>query len=278
MRPTVRSVLASPGLRGGAPEVLSGAGRLDSPVRWVHVGEVRDVAGLLQGGELILSTGLAMAGPAGDAVAYLEDLVTAGAAGLVVELGARFPEVPRAVVERARRTGFPLVVLHSRVRFVEVTEEVHRSIVAEQLEQVEFARAVHEEFTRLSLEGADPSTIVASTAARCGSSVVLEDLARHVVAFTAVGRPPGSLLAGWERRSRATPVREETGITGAEGWCHRPGRGPGRAVGPAGGARPADQPGPARDGARAGRAGPRARTDGRARPAWAWSCRRRAGC
>jgi purine catabolism regulator len=110
------------------------------------------------------------------------------------------------------------VVLHQRVRFVEVTEEVHRGIVAEQLEQVELAREVHETFTRLSLEGADAATIVATTASLGGSSVVLEDLGRHVVAFTALGRPAASLLTDWERRSRAVPSADATGVTGPEGW------------------------------------------------------------
>src|SRR4051812_48837276 len=222
VRPTVRSVLASPALLRGRPEVISGAERLDSRVRWVHVGEVREVAGLLQGGELILSTGLAMTGPVELAVTYLRDLVDAGAAGLVVELGPSFPGVPDAVVAEARSAGFPLVGLHRRVRFVEVTEEVHRGIVAEQLEQVEFAREVHERFTRLSLESADASAIVRTTAGLCGSSVVLEDLTRHVVAFEARGRPDASLLADWERRSRSAPLLDTTGVTGSEGWVTAP--------------------------------------------------------
>ena len=218
MRPTLRSVLTSPALRAGDPEVLSGAERLDARVRWVHVGEVREIAGLLQGGELVLSTGLAMRGPVEDSIAYLDDLVAAGATGLVVELGEQFPAVPAEVVAAARTSGFPLVALHRRVRFVEVTEEVHRGIVAEQLEQVEHARQVHETFTRLSLESADSSTIVSTTAGLCGSSVVLEDLSRHVVAFEARGRPAASLLSDWERRSRSAPVLETTGVTGPEGW------------------------------------------------------------
>lgn len=211
-------MLDSPALRSGAPEVLSGADRLDRRVRWVHVGEVRELAGLLQGGELVLSTGIAMRGPADDSVAYLQDLVSARAAGLVVELGEQLPEVPVEVVDAARAAEFPLVVLHRKVRFVEITEQVHRGIVAEQLEQVEHARQVHETFTRLSLESADSTQIVATTAALCGSSVVLEDLSRHVVAFEARGRPSVSLLADWERRSRSAPVLETTGITGPEGW------------------------------------------------------------
>ena len=218
VQPTLRTVLASDSLRHGAPDVLTGAERLDTPVRWVHVGEVREIAGLLRGGELILSTGLAMQGRPEEAAAYVDELARAGAAGLVVELGERFPRVPDEAVSAAARRSLPLVVLHQRVRFVEVTEEVHRGIVAEQLEQVELAREVHETFTRLSLEGADAATIVATTASLCGSSVVLEDLGRHVVAFTALGRPAASLLTDWERRSRAVPAADATGVTGPEGW------------------------------------------------------------
>lgn len=222
VRATLRSILASPTVRRGAPEVLSGPDRLERPVRWVHVAEVRDLAGLLRGGELVLSTGLAMSGPPGDAVAYLEELVAAGAAGLFVELGERFPSVPEAVVGAARRRGFPLVALHRRVAFVEVTEEVHRGIVADQLEQVEFAREVHERFTALSLEGADAAAIVSATAALCDSSVLLEDLGRRVVAFEARRRPAAGLLADWERRSRAAAVLETPGVTGPEGWVTAP--------------------------------------------------------
>ena len=218
MRPTVRSVLGSPALGSGAPEILSGADRLDTRVRWVHVSEVAEVGGLLRGGELILSTGLPLRGSPTEAVDYLRRLVDAGAAGLVVELGASLPAMPPEVVDAAREAGFPLVALHERVRFVEVTEEVHRGIVTEQLEHVEFAGTVHETFTRLSLERADAATIVSTTSELCGSSVVLEDLARHVVAHHARGRPEAGLLAGWERRSRAAAVLETTGVTGPEGW------------------------------------------------------------
>ncbi len=222
VRPTIRAVLASPPLRDGRPEVLAGQERLDLGVRWVHVSDIRDVADLLEGGELILSTGLAMSGEEADAVAYLTELVDAGAAGLVVELGPRFPRVPAAVVARARAGTFPLVALHARVRFVEVTEHVHRLIVAEQYEQVAFSGQVHETFTRLSLENADAATIVATTADLCGSSVLLEDLTRSVLAYAALGRPAAGLLAAWETRSRAAPVLESTGLTGPEGWLTTP--------------------------------------------------------
>ncbi len=219
---TLRDVLGSDPLQRGRPDVLTGSQALDNPVRWVHVSEVSDVSGLLSGGELILSTGLPLAGTARRAADYVRSLVAAGAAGLVVELGETLPAVPEAAVRASRSAGFPLVVLHATVRFVEVTEQVHRGIVAEQYAFTEFARSTHEAFTRLSLEAAGADRIVEVAAALCESSVVLEDLTRRVVAHTAVRRPRAGLLARWEERSRAATFLDGTGRTGPEGWMTTP--------------------------------------------------------
>jgi purine catabolism regulator len=220
--PTIRSILSTPEVRSGEPDVLSGTAQLDRAVRWVHVSEVEEVAGLLEGGELILSTGLAMSGAVGAAVAYVEALIDSGAAGLVLELGDRFPAVPPPVLDAARAAGFPLVVLRRQTRFVLVTEQVHRAIVADRFDFVRFAQDVHETFTTLSLDGASADDIVRAAAATAGSSIVLEDLNRRVVAFHAVGRPPEGLLADWERRSRLCPRLDATGLAGIEGWLTTP--------------------------------------------------------
>jgi purine catabolism regulator len=220
MLPTLRGILDSAALQAGQPEVLSGADRLSRPVRWVHVTEVRDVSGLLSGGELVLSTGLPLVESGGEE--YVTSLIAAGAAGLVLELGPTLPEVPTPALEVARAASFPLIALRRPVRYVDITEQVHRAIVAEQYDFVDFARSTHEVFTALSLEGADPARIVSATADLCGSSVVLEDLARHVLAHAARGRPTAGLLADWAERSRRTPARGEVGLSGAEGWITAP--------------------------------------------------------
>ncbi|MET1038767.1 MAG: PucR family transcriptional regulator ligand-binding domain-containing protein, partial [Aeromicrobium sp.] len=222
MLPTIRSILATPEVRSGEPEVLSGATQLDRPVRWVHVSEVEEVGGLLEGGELILSTGLAMGGSAGSAVAYVRALIDAGAAGLVVELGDRSAHVRPEVLTAARDASFPLIVLHRQTRFVLVTEQVHRAIVADRFDFVRFAQDVHETFTTLSLDGGGADDIVRAGAAMAGSSIVLEDLNRRVVAFHAVGRPADGLLRDWERRSRLCPRLDATGLAGVEGWLTTP--------------------------------------------------------
>ncbi len=55
---TVRRALELPALRAGLPEVVAGAGQLDRPLRWVHAGEVANIAALLTGGEMLLTTGM----------------------------------------------------------------------------------------------------------------------------------------------------------------------------------------------------------------------------
>lgn len=222
MAVSLQYVLDLPSVQAGNPAVLSGSTRLDRPLRWVHVTDVRDVGAVLAGDELVLTSGLAMA-PSGEAAAGIVDqLIDAGAAGLMIELGVDYPEVDEAALIRAQRADFPLIVLRLPVRFVDITEVVHRAIVAEQFELVRFASDVHESFTGLSLDRASVPRIVEAAARLLGSSVVLEDLRRRVIAFAAVNVTTEQLLLDWERRSRLSPVLPETGITGTEEWTTTP--------------------------------------------------------
>ena len=108
MIPTVRDVVALPVVQAGVPEVVS-AECLDRPVRWVHVSDMPDLAGLLQGGELVLTTGSALRDAPRD---YLDRMARAGVVGVVVELGTRITSLPDSAGRIARSLGLPLVLLH----------------------------------------------------------------------------------------------------------------------------------------------------------------------
>ncbi|MDZ4233715.1 MAG: PucR family transcriptional regulator ligand-binding domain-containing protein, partial [Dietzia sp.] len=143
---TVGEVVALPVVQAGQPEVLS-ARRWDEPLRWVHGSDLPDLTALLQGGELVLTTGAALAEAPRK---YLQRLASAGAIGVIVELGTRVTELPGTAASTAEDLDLALVVLHRPIRFVDVTEAVHRRIVAEQYDEVAFDRRVHETFTELS--------------------------------------------------------------------------------------------------------------------------------
>lgn len=211
-----------PALEVGRPEILVAGAGLDHPVRWVHVAEVTDVRGLLEGHEVVLTTGLPFDADDADPTEFVRQLVAADARGVVVELGSQRPSLPTEVVDEARRLDLTLVTLAHPVKFVEVTEAVHRAIVGEQYRGLAFAQETHEVFTELSLDSADPLTIVARAATLVGGPIVLEDAGRRVIAMELLNHTPRDLLEQWDVRSRAAPLLDQPGTTGPERWLTCP--------------------------------------------------------
>lgn len=222
MPTTLRAMLEMDVLVAGRPEVLAGGDRLDRGVRWVHVTEIDYVGDVLGGHEVVLTTGLPLVGPSADPIGFIDQLARADACGLIIELGPRLPELPAELVEAARRRGLPLIVLHTSVRFVSITEAVHRIIVGEHYEGLAFAQRAHEVFTNLSLDSADAPTILQAAADLISAPVVLEDAGHHVVGLAQHGESSRDLLHAWEERSRRAPILDEPGPTGAESWLTCP--------------------------------------------------------
>ncbi|GAA5054762.1 purine catabolism regulator [Thermocatellispora tengchongensis] len=219
MLPTVADVLALDPVRRGGPRVVAGADRLDTRVRWVHVGEVTDIAHLLRGGELVLTTGIALPDEPEKLVDYIGELSAVGASGLIVELGRKFiKELPRVVVKAAEEHGLPLITLARETQFVQITESVHARIIDRQLEELRASEQLHEVFTQLSVEGASPADVLAQVARLSGRPVLLENLAHQVLACEPAGRDTGELLGSWESRSRTVAPEQRTAYDAASGW------------------------------------------------------------
>ncbi|GIH96634.1 PucR family transcriptional regulator [Planobispora siamensis] len=219
MLPTVADVLALDTVRRGNPRVVAGADRLDTRVRWVHVGEVTDIAHLLRGGELVLTTGIALPDDPDKLASYIAELASVGASGLIVELGRKFVrELPRSVVTTAEEHGLPLITLARETPFVQITESVHARIIDRQLEELRASEQLHEVFTELSVEGASPAEVLSQVARLSGRPVLLENLAHQVLACETVGRDTGTLLASWETRSRAVAPGQRTAYDASSGW------------------------------------------------------------
>jgi purine catabolism regulator len=200
--PTLREILGLPAVAAGLPELLVDAGGLDASVRWVHVSDSAGVARLLDGGELLLTTGAGWPAEPAELTAFVAGLVEAGLAGLVLELGVHYRYTPAVIVDAARHHGLPLVVLHREVKFVALTEAVHRRIISEQTAALRARDEVREQLTELALRGAPADFIVHRLAQTLGAPVVLENLAHEVVTADLPADTDAELLADWERRSR----------------------------------------------------------------------------
>ncbi|MGW6745770.1 PucR family transcriptional regulator [Streptomyces sp. NPDC055025] len=197
---TVRRALELPGLRGGLPEVVACADRLDRTVRWVHAGEVPNIASLLKGGELLLTTGLGLGTRPADQRAFVRKLADRGIAALVVELGSRFERLPTALVEAARAAGLPVVQLHREVPFVSVTEEVHTEIVNGHYALLRQAEEVHRRCTEALLDGGGVPRVLRILADFAGNPAFLETAEGRLLYAAAPGAGPAAAdpLQIWE--------------------------------------------------------------------------------
>jgi len=216
---TVADVLALDVVKRGAPRVLAGADRLGQPVRWVHVIELAEARHLLRGGELVLSTGIALPPDADGLARYVAGLAAAGASALAVELGSRYVrELPAPLVAAAAAHRLPLIALQRETQFIAITEAVHAQILDAQVAELRAAERLRRVFTGLALAGAGQDEIVGQASALAGAPVILADLAHWVLACAAAGQPAGPLLAGFAARSRALAVPGRIGFDQASGW------------------------------------------------------------
>jgi purine catabolism regulator len=150
---TVAEALALPALQRGLPEVLTGHAQLERPIRWVHAGEVPNIAALLVGGELLLTTGMGLAHRASEQRAFISDLAERGVAALVIELGSSLQAIPEPVRSAAAAAELPLVVLHREVPFVRVTEAIHTELVSRQYGLLRTGEEIKERLIAVMLDG-----------------------------------------------------------------------------------------------------------------------------
>lgn len=220
--PTLAEILVLPELQRGHPTVEAARNALDRPVRWVHVSELADIAHLLKGGELILSTGVAFPGAADALSRYVSDLAAAQVAGVVIELGRRFTVLPSALVQSAEAHNLPLIALHTEVPFVAITEAIHSSIVNVQVKQLQQRDTIHRAFRTLAAEASSAQEIIDQMAELADCPVVFETSARHVLSFARMRAPSTDLLEDWDARSRAASWAPHTSEVGAEHWLTTP--------------------------------------------------------
>src|SRR6266702_5312808 len=129
MPATLRNLVAMPDL---GLVVHSGAEALDRTVGWVHVSELEDPTPFLEGGELLLTTGLILdRGPTAH-VTYVERLAATNVVGLGWGTGLTHERVPATVIAAAEHCGLTVIEVPRQTPFIAISKAVSRAIAADE--------------------------------------------------------------------------------------------------------------------------------------------------
>ncbi|MDH6122421.1 purine catabolism regulator [Kitasatospora sp. GAS204A] len=206
MPPTLASVVRNSSLH---LTVLAGADHLERPVRWVHTSELDDPTPFLEGGELLLTTGIKLGAGAKNLQAYVHRLADAGVVGLGLGVGLSHTEVPQPLVDAAAQRGLPLLRVPEPTPFIAISKAVSAALAAEQYEAVTTSFEAQEELTRAALGQNGTAAVVRRLAARLGGWAALYDSsgALSVVAPDWAARRAARLASEVDRlRRRPAPA------------------------------------------------------------------------
>jgi Purine catabolism regulatory protein-like family/PucR C-terminal helix-turn-helix domain len=184
--------------------VAAAGHRLGNRVEWVHVFETPFVAGVIRGGEFLLTTGIGLAGMrAAEVEALVAQLARAGAAGI----GFEPTHAPAAtLVEPCRRHELPLLVFGQDVRFVEVTHVVHERLVSSELATLRRAVGLQAQLREAAREGLGPAGLVAALGDVLEAQVLLERADRTPIASSPEGGLDVAFMDALDRRRQRLPT------------------------------------------------------------------------
>ncbi|MBB3727627.1 PucR family transcriptional regulator [Nonomuraea dietziae] len=146
------------------------AGSLDRPVRWVAVSELEDPTPFLEGGELVLTTGMRLTSGFS---AYVGRLVERGVAGLGFGVGLTHDDVPAELVEAAMAAGLPLLEVPRETPFIAIGKTVSELLAAEQYDEISRAFAAQGRLTRAALRPEGTHAVIDRLAKEVGGWAAL---------------------------------------------------------------------------------------------------------
>lgn len=171
---TLRGLVAMPGLD---LTVWAGSEALDRPIGWVHVSELTDPTPFLEGGELLLTTGITLGHTDAEQKGYVDGLAAAGVAGLGFGTGLTHDRVPASLVAAAEAAGLPLVEVPRDTPFIAISKAVSRALAADQYAALTSTYEAQQALTRAALGSDGSGALVRELARRLDGWALLFDRA-----------------------------------------------------------------------------------------------------
>ncbi|MDQ2817589.1 MAG: PucR family transcriptional regulator ligand-binding domain-containing protein [Candidatus Eremiobacteraeota bacterium] len=176
---------------------MAGATGLDRDIRWAHVIDMPEPAPWVRPGQLLLTTGFAWPDRALDQrrqIRLLDERGLAAMALAVPRYRDHFSDDARA---EADRCGLPLLEIPFDVPFAQITEELHRMVIAEQYSLIGRSEEIHRALTRAAARSENLNDLARSLGELIGRTVIFED-------------PGGKLLAAYVCAGSDDVIARET--------------------------------------------------------------------
>jgi len=158
-------------------------------VTGVHISELLDPTVYLEGGELLLTVGMALTGHTAQAHAYTARLARFGVAALGFGVGPVHDAVPDSLVRACEASGLPLLVVPAPTPFLTVSRKYWSLIALAGQEVLSASLGAHQDLVRAA---AGPNPV----------SAVVRTLARAVEGWACRLSPEGEVLEVWPRNRR----------------------------------------------------------------------------
>ncbi len=217
--PSVAELLADARLR---LRLVAGRGAPDGQIRWAHATELLDPTEFLEGGELLLVTGVSLPDDEAGQADYVGRLATAGVAALGFGIGLSHASVPAALRAAADRRDLPVLEIPRPTPFVAITRAVAQAIARQDVADKEFVLTAQRALTAAATGSGGTAAVLEEVVRSTGGWGLLLDRTGAVLAAS----PPEavrqrSVLGADLARLRSAPGAASVvthGAHGAETW------------------------------------------------------------
>lgn len=157
---------------------------LDMPISWVHFSESPDPTPYLEGGEVLLTTGLVMPKDQPDEIhrSFASRLIDAGVRGIGFGIGVQHDSIPQWLVYQCEATGLALFSVPLKTPFIAISETIARGISDD----------THQNFARMY---SNQQRLMRSVKSLDPVSTIVSRLAELIGGWVALLNPVGSIIS-----------------------------------------------------------------------------------
>lgn len=158
---------------------------LSKPVTGITVMDAPDIADWLKGGEVILTSLYPIRSHSDqDMKDWVAHLSAKHISALIVKIDKVFTKIPAVITESCESYSIPIITIPIDVAFVDIMYPVMERLFDSKVTELQYFKAVHDQFTALSLADAGMEQIIKTLEKLIGNPITILDRYLHCIATT----------------------------------------------------------------------------------------------